>query len=191
MRPRADRAVPTIFSHALVAGVIGRAMSGARPPARFWVLGIGSAMLPDADVAGLYVGIPFGHMLGHRGLSHSLPFAAVVGPLIGSLAFRGARWAPLRARYCMYFALAMASHGVLDAFTAGGGGIAFFAPFSDERYFAPWRPIAVSPIGVTRFFSPRGFEVMKSELLWLWIPAVAILVVLWSLMSAPKNVTGR
>ena len=29
-------------------------------------------MLPDADVAGLYLGVDYGHWLGHRGFSHSL-----------------------------------------------------------------------------------------------------------------------
>ena len=40
----------------------------------------------------------------------------------------------------------MASHGVLDALTDGGPGVAFLAPFDDTRYFFPWRPIRVSPL---------------------------------------------
>nr|HRC76832.1 rhodanese-like domain-containing protein [Kouleothrix sp.] len=32
-------------------------------------------------------------------------------------------------------------HGVLDAMTDGGLGVAFFAPFSATRYFFPFRPI--------------------------------------------------
>jgi inner membrane protein len=53
--------------------------------------------------------------------------------------------------------------------TTGGLGVAFFSPFSNTRYFFPWRPIAVSPIGA-RFFSPRGFAVLLSEALWVWTP---------------------
>jgi inner membrane protein len=61
----------------------------------------------------------------------------------------------------------IASHGLLDAMTTGGLGVAFFAPFSAERYFFPWRPILVSPIGIERFLSPRGAAVLMSELQWV------------------------
>ena len=43
------------------------------------------------------------------------------------------------------------SHALLDALTDGGLGVAFFSPFSNERYFFPWTPIRVS-----RFFSARA-----------------------------------
>jgi inner membrane protein len=58
--------------------------------------------------------------------------------------------------------------------TDGGLGIAFFAPFDNERYFFPWRPIAVSPISVTAFFSERGLAVIRSEILWIWIPCLLL-----------------
>jgi inner membrane protein len=63
-----------------------------------------------------------------------------------------------------------ASHGVLDAMTDGGSGVAFWAPFDDGRYFLPWRPIPVSPIG-RGFFTARGAAVFESELLLVWLPA--------------------
>jgi inner membrane protein len=65
---------------------------------------------------------------------------------------------------------------VLDAFTDGGLGVAFFSPFSDQRFFFPWRPIAVSPIGVTGFFNHRTWLVLRSELLWVVAPSVALLL---------------
>ena len=37
----------------------------------------------------------------------------------------------------------------------GGLGCALFWPFDLTRYFAPWRPIPVAPIGMD-FFSPHG-----------------------------------
>ena len=73
--------------------------------------------------------------------------------------------------------LATASHGVLDAMTDGGSGVAFLAPFDDARYFFPWRPIPVSPIGVSRFFTRRGLDILEAELVLIWIPAAVILVV--------------
>jgi inner membrane protein len=55
--------------------------------------------------------------------------------------------------------------------------VAFFAPFWDERYFFPWRVIRVSPISVTRFFSDKGIQVLKSEWVWVWIPSLAVILI--------------
>ena len=38
-------------------------------------------------------------------------------------------------------------------------------PFSEERLFAPWRPLPVAPIG-SRFWSERGLRVAATELAW-------------------------
>ena len=82
-----------------------------------------------------------------------------------------------RALVAFFFA-ATASHGALDAMTNGGLGVAFFAPFAADRYFFPFGPIEVSPIGVSRFFSGRGLAVVLSELLWVWLPvSLAVAVV--------------
>ncbi|HVR41615.1 MAG TPA: metal-dependent hydrolase, partial [Thermoanaerobaculia bacterium] len=62
------------------------------------------------------------------------------------------------------------SHPLLDAMTNGGRGIAFFAPFSNHRYFFPWRPIRASPIGAEGFFTDRGIATVMSELMWVWLP---------------------
>ena len=70
-----------------------------------------------------------------------------------------------------YLFLTTASHGLLDAMTNGGLGVAFFSPFDNSRYFLPWRPIVVSPISVLRFFNPRAQAILLSELIWIWIPA--------------------
>ena len=39
----------------------------------------------------------------------------------------------------LYLFLSTASHGVLDALTDGGLGVAFFSPFDQTRYFFPFR----------------------------------------------------
>lgn len=74
------------------------------------------------------------------------------------------------------FLLGTASHGFLDSMTDGGLGVAFFSPFNTTRYFLPWTPIRVSPIGFTRFFSYRGLAVIQSELLWIWLPSALLLL---------------
>ncbi len=65
---------------------------------------------------------------------------------------------------------AAASHGFLDTFTNGGLGVGFFIPFWNERFFFPWRPINVSPIGLRAFLRPSGAEALYSEIVWIWLP---------------------
>jgi hypothetical protein len=54
--------------------------------------------------------------------------------------------------------------------------IAFFAPFSNTRYFFPWRPTQVSPIGIDAFFS-SPIPVLWSDIKWIWLPS-GILILL-------------
>jgi inner membrane protein len=168
--------MPSVFSHAIAAVAIGAVAVGGPSRLALWGLGTLCAVVPDMDVIGLLVGIPYRHMLGHRGLSHSLLFAAALASVVTA----GARWkwpaGPSGARLWTYFFLATASHGLLDAMTNGGLGVAFFAPFSGARYRFPWRPIVVSPISIGEFVGPRGLRVMWSEIAWVWLPAALIVL---------------
>ena len=65
-------------------------------------------------------------------------------------------------RVILILLLVMASHGLLDTLTDGGLGVALLWPWSNHRFFAPWRPIPVAPIGAT-LFSARGLEVVLTE----------------------------
>jgi inner membrane protein len=62
---------------------------------------------------------------------------------------------------------------LLDALTNGGLGVALAWPFDDKRFFFPWRPIEVSPIGAG-FFSARGLAVIGSELLRVVLPTAIL-----------------
>jgi inner membrane protein len=126
-------------------------------------------MLPDLDVIGFRFGIRYGDFWGHRGFTHSLLFAVLLAGAVTTLGFRQNIPGLSRFAAWTYFFLATASHGFLDAMTDGGLGVAFFAPFDNRRYFFPWRPIRVSPIGFGRFFTARSLDVLRSEM--LWIPA--------------------
>jgi inner membrane protein len=166
------------LTHAVVAASLGSVMTPERK--RLIALGSLCAVLPDADALAFAFGIPYAHMLGHRGLSHSLAFAAVLtGVLTWDLARRDAAFPAMRVG--SYLFLAMASHGLLDALTDGGLGVAFFAPFSGQRYFFPWRPIAVSPISIRRFFSERGLAILANELVIVWVPCLVLTMmgVIW------------
>ena len=167
--------MPTIFTHAAAAASLGSLYPGGRVPPRFWVLAAACAVLPDADVFGFAFGVRYGHMLGHRGLSHSLPFALLTGAAVATLFFRAGAFSREWWRLAAFFSAATASHGLLDALTDGGLGVAFFAPFDDARYFFPWRPVMVSPIGLG-FFSSYGLTVIRSELVWVWLPSALLFV---------------
>ena len=161
--------MPTVPTHAAVAVSLGTLFPCARVPRRWWIVGAALAVVPDLDVIGFGFGIHYGDLLGHRGLTHALIFAALLALLGSRCAIEGGR----KATVFTYLFVAAASHGVLDAFTNGGLGVAFFAPFVGRRYFFPVRPIEVSPIGVTGFFENGGAAVLLSELAWVGLPAVA------------------
>ena len=120
------------------------------------------SFLPDIDVVTMFMGIPCEVWYGHRGATHSPFVAALLGIIAGRVA---------RSRGRPFFRTAMiafvvtASHGVFDALTDGGSGIGFLWPLSNERFFFPWRPIPVSPVG-HYFLSARGLSIFLFEMLF-------------------------
>jgi inner membrane protein len=164
--------VPSAITHAVAAAAIGSIMV----PGRRGLIALGAicSAVPDADVVGFRFGISYGDLLGHRGLTHSIAFAALLAAAVTwvGISRRGQPVATDRLYFFLF--LATVSHGLLDALTNGGLGVAFFAPFSADRFFFPWRPIVVSPISIRRFFSGGGLAVIASELFVVWIPATAI-----------------
>jgi len=161
----------SVISHAVAAVGIGTAFYKPGLPKRFWLLGVACSMFPDIDVVGFHLGVRYEDFWGHRGFTHSLVFAVILASLALLACVRIPGQQISAAALYAYFFLAAASHGVLDAMTDGGLGVAFFSPFDTTRYFLPWRPIVASPIGIARFFGPRGLVVLRSELLWIWLPA--------------------
>jgi inner membrane protein len=148
-------------------------------------------MLPDIDVIGFRFGVRYGDFWGHRGFTHSLLFASILAALALVVGFPHALSGLSRAWLWLYFFVAAASHGFLDAMTNGGLGVAFFSPFDNTRYFLPWRPILVSPISVTRFFSERGLAVLQSELIWIWIPAGLLAVLAFGARAVRTKATPK
>lgn len=166
--------MPTVLTHAVAALGLSALFYRREVPKGIWALGAAGAALPDLDVVAFALGIPYAHMLGHRGLSHAPLFAATLAALLVGLFFRRGVRGMGPGILWLYLFVAIASHGVLDAFTDGGLGVAFLAPFSGERFFFPVQPIAVSPIGLRRFLTGRGLEVLRSELLWVWLPSLLL-----------------
>ena len=146
--------------HIAVGMAAARAYDTRRAP-RWTAMAVWSAvaMLPDVDVIGFALGVQYGDPWGHRGATHSLLMAALLSLALSAIAHR--RRLPL-GRTTLFTTLVLASHGLLDTMTDGGLGCALFWPFSLTRYFAPWRPIPVAPIGWD-FLSSSGAMVSATE----------------------------
>lgn len=138
--------------------------------AAFWFSVL--SLWPDADAIGFLFGVKYSDQLGHRGATHSV----VVALALGAASYFYAKkqgWRP--GRTAAIATVVAASHGLLDTLTFGGGlGCALLWPFSAARFWAPWRPIPISPIGLS-ILSPYGLYVMLVELVMFapfWIYAI-------------------
>lgn len=146
------------LGHVAIGMAAGRlhAPDDARARRRAMVGFSALSLLPDADVIAFAVGIPYEDAFGHRGASHALLVAVMLG--LGCALFDPER----RARAAAIGIGVAASHGLLDAMTTGGLGVALLWPFSDARVFFGWRPIPVAPIGAG-MLSARGLYVLGYE----------------------------
>lgn len=162
--------MPTIISHTAVPLLIGAALGRKTISRRLLIAGTVVAMLPDLDVLAFKIGIAYADPFGHRGAMHSLAFACLVA-LFAALLHRQLRSS--RSGAFAFTGLAAASHPLLDACTNGGLGVELLWPVSTHRFFLPWRPIEVSPIGA-HFFSAHAWDVLGSELRWVWLPSAVV-----------------
>jgi hypothetical protein len=111
------------------------------------------SMLPDADVIGFTFGINYAAPWGHRGATHSLPFALAVAAVA---ALAAPRFGFRASRTMVVASVVVASHGLLDTLTDGGLGCAFLALRARAAFRAlasdsgvahrPRVPVAVRPL---------------------------------------------
>ena len=184
--------MPTIITHSIVAGSSAWGFSSGKGTFKFWIISVLCSSLPDADVIGYrWLYIPYYHFFGHRGFFHSPFFAALLSILIvctfyqKEVIFSKQWW-----KYLLYFFILTAIHGLLDALTNGGNGIAFLSPFINDRYFFPWTPIEVSPFSIKALFSQRGLTVLLSEMIWIWTPCLLFIIFLELKRRKYKYVKG-
>ena len=175
-----------ILSHAVAgAGIAAGLRPRARLPARYWLFAIFCAVIPDFDILLVWMGTNYRGMWGHRGFTHSIAFAAALAALLAYETFPAVPWKPLRFRLWLSFFLVGLSHGILDALMDVGKGVAFLAPFSARRFHFPIRPIQGSPPGNSILLREGGVKISGSELAWIWVPSILLLVFsLWRLHAA-------
>lgn len=170
------------FGHGILAYTIKK-IAAPKAAIKVTLLAIICSVLPDADVLAFRFNIPYEHMFGHRGFTHSIFFSILFGLLVAFIFHKRSRF-----KYGLIYILCTLSHAGLDAMTTGGRGVAILAPFSEERFFLPWRFIKVSPMSIKRFISEWGVEVLKSEFIYIWIPCLIILTVSFLLNKLKANV---
>src|SRR5262249_18763364 len=112
--------MPTIFTHGAIGFTAMRPAFGAAPDRRLLFASILLPILPDADAL-LTPWIPYAHPFGHRGFTHSLFFAALVGVAAAALAVRG-KWGHSFLNLAIFFAAITAMDGWVEAMSYGGVG---------------------------------------------------------------------
>ena len=192
--------MPSVFTHSLLGVAAGKILGLSNPPLRFWVLCVVCPSLPDVDVIGIPFGTTSDHILGHRGVTHSIFFALLTGFFVVMVFYRGSPLFFLRkinlslkttVLLTIFFAFITASHGIMDGLTNDGAGIAFFWPLENTRHVFPFRPLETSPIGLA-FFGERGLEAAKSEIALVWVPVLSLVLLrVFFRKRRPGNTSSR
>jgi inner membrane protein len=167
--------MPTILTHAVVPLAIGLGLGPRAVPPRLLIAGIVASIAPDFDVLAFRLHVAYADTFGHRGATHSVSFALLLGVIAALLAGR-LRAPPWKA--FAFVGLCALSHPLLDMFTNGTHGVALWWPWSDERLEMPWHRIEASPIAFNRIASSRTWVVLQSEMTWIWLPAAAAFLAL-------------
>ena len=168
----------SIITHSIAAVIFGKTLTNKVLSKKFlFYVGLFS-VLPDFDVVAFLFGIPYESFWGHRGFTHSFFFAFIVG-LIGSAVYlRSINLKSLQFwSWTLFFFAVTSTHTILDALTNGGLGVAFFSPFENSRYFFPFTPLEVSPIGFKAFFSQRGIDILINEFSWVVAPLLILFAI--------------
>lgn len=159
------------FSHMAVPIALASAVGRPKISWKLLVLGLFLSVLPDFDSLAFRFDVPYESQWGHRGFTHSILFAVFIALLCLLLS----KFFSAKAKTVFLFSfVSIMSHAILDAFTNGGLGVAFFWPITSARYFFPWQVIEVSPISITRFFSEKGVAVLSSEFFYIWMPCLLV-----------------
>ena len=164
------------LTHAVVGATLAAVHLQPRA-ARTWLLAVTCTVAPDIDALGYWLGVPYESFWGHRGFTHSIAFALLLSGICAWWISHPA--AISRVRLWGLYGMATLSHGVLDALTDGGRGVAFFSPVDHSRYFFPVRPIHVSSMALRDLLGGHGLDVLASEIRWVWVPCGLTAAIVW------------
>jgi len=145
--------MPTPFAHVWAAVAISPFFTNKSNVTKLLFLGALCSIIPDADVIAFDFGIPYEHLFGHRGFTHSISFSVLFSLFILFLFYRDSFtnrkiWLSL----FIYFFLCTVSHSLFDAMTNGGKKV---APLSLDGLMSDW-----------------GRKVLISEFKVVWLPCI-------------------
>jgi inner membrane protein len=166
----------SIITHSIAAVIFGKTLTNKLLSKKFWIFVAIFSIIPDADVISFKFGIPYENFWGHRGFTHSFLFAFLIGAAGSGFYLKSFNITKAKFwGWTLFFFAITSTHTLLDAMTNGGLGVAFFSPFENSRYFLPFRPLEVSPIGVKRFISARGVTILLNEFSYVILPLLGFL----------------
>ena len=179
--------MPSMIGHGLWGLAVGAGLIRKPFPWRLMGLGLACSMTADLDILGFHLSIPYEHWLGHRGLLHGIMFAVLLALGAGALMPRDAAHPKRRIGYFAFFLFCGLSHIALDACSNGGLGVAFFAPFSNRRYFLPWRFMDAVPLSINQLFSLKWIAVITREARTLALPCLGMFLAIFGTRRAFRN----
>jgi inner membrane protein len=136
------RQVMDSITQGLLGAAVAEAGFGKKFGNRAMLVGALCGILPDLDIVSGLFG-PWASMIHHRGITHSVFFAAVSAPILGWLAWRATKRSGTHATWTHLAWWSVVTHPVLDLFTSYGTQL--LAPFSDKRFALDAIPI-VDPV---------------------------------------------
>ena len=186
------------LTHSLVGAALAElALPTGAPRATrrtFFIAGIVAANLPDADL--VYTRItppPLGALLHHRGHTHTMAGLAVLGlamAIVWMLPSLRNAVGPLRRRFWMLLAIALASHLVLDSWNSYG--VHPFWPLSSRWYYGdavfimePWLWLLLGTAATLNSVSRWGHALIGGALALVVTGAVLVRMVPFAGLAIP------
>jgi inner membrane protein len=153
---------------------------------RLMVAGAVCGVVPDLDFLSIRMGFDrYGGTYGHRGFTHSLGFALLIGLLAALWTSSVAPGWRRRVGRGAFIALCTASHPLLDSLFDVGICSAWLWPLDGARHCLDWRPIPMQ--GIALF----GEQRFLMELQWIGVPLLVLANAGMLLRYAGTAVLGR
>ena len=153
------------YLHFAPAVALAAAFGTRHVGCRLMAAGAVCAVMPDLDFLLVTMQVDrFSGTYGHRGFTHSLGFALIIGLLGFAWPDRDRPGAARRAFRGSYLALCTASHPLMDSLIDMHICCAWWWPLDGLRHCFDWRPIPMRGVSI------HGWERLRVELQWIGLP---------------------
>ena len=166
-----------IITQGVLGAAVGQAGFSHKLGRRALGWGAAIGMLPDLDIIVRATSNPFAEILYHRGVTHSIWFGPVVGPLLGYLLWRYYSQRDSLSSWVGLSIWALVTHPLLDLFTVYGTQL--LAPLSNHRFTLSAVPI-IDPIYTGLLTLAIIFGYLCHRRIWASITVASIALTLTS-----------